>query len=59
MRFKSSVEKNSFSIRIPTDLNIKLRERAEKMGISKSALILSLLYKELGNDKQVKRNDRN
>lgn len=47
MSIKPKVPKESFSIRIPAALNQKLTARAEEMGISKSAVILSLIYKEL------------
>ena len=46
MDIKPRVPKESFSIRIPAALNQKLTARAEEMGISKSAVILSLIYKE-------------
>lgn len=49
MRIKSKVQKESFSIRIPAMLNQKLTARAEEIGISKSAVILSLIYKEFVN----------
>lgn len=61
MNNKSKVKKDTFSLRIPTELHQKLYERAEKMGISKSALILSLIYKEVGENSQNQeyKNDRN
>lgn len=49
MRTKAKVPKESFSIRIPEALNQKLTARAEEMGISKSAVILSLIYRELNS----------
>ena len=49
MRTKPKVPKESFSIRIPEALNQKLTARAEEMGISKSAVILSLIYRELNS----------
>lgn len=46
--------KNTFSIRVPAELNEKLVRRAESIGISKSAVILSILYKEFSDSKEEK-----
>ena len=44
--------KSVFSIRVPPAVNEKLLERAESIGISKSAVILNLLYKEFLEGKE-------
>lgn len=54
MRKKTSV-RNSFSLRIPPELNQKLREYADKIGVSKTAVILNLIYKELGDERRDKK----
>ena len=54
MRSRTDNDKAIFSIRVPPLVNKKLTERAERIGISKSAVILNLLYNEFieGKEKQ-------
>ena len=52
MKKTRTEDKNAFSIRLPQEINKKVIERAEKIGISKSAVILTLLYKEFGEKEQ-------
>lgn len=44
---KSNVKKNQLGIRIPYDLDKLLEERVKKIGISKTAYILTLIYNAL------------
>ena len=46
MKPKVDDNKAVFTIRVPPLVNEKLEERAGRIGISKSAVILNLLYKE-------------
>ena len=41
--------KRQIGIRIPQELDRRLEEHVAKIGISKSAFILSMLYKELNS----------
>ena len=52
MKTKNNDDKTIFSIRVPPLVNKKIVERAENIGISKSAVILNLLYKEFMEGKE-------
>lgn len=39
--------KTNFTLRIPKELDEKLKKRATELGISKNALILNLIWKEI------------
>ena len=45
-------KKDGLMIRIPTALNKKLTDRVMKIGISKAAFILNLVYEALENKKE-------
>lgn len=47
MQSKSTEKKVNSTIRIPSELNRKLLERADEIGVSKQAFILWVLYREL------------
>lgn len=49
MAAKTKENKTTFSIRVPAKLNEKLVRRAQSIGISKSAVVLSALYKEFSD----------
>lgn len=43
----NSLKKELVSVRIPTELNKEFTNHVAKIGISKTAFILGLIYKEL------------
>ena len=52
LKDRTDDSKAIFTIRVPPLVNEKLEERAEKIGISKSAVILNLLYNEFIEGKE-------
>ncbi|HIX83950.1 MAG TPA: hypothetical protein H9979_05350 [Candidatus Megamonas gallistercoris] len=52
----SLIKKEMLSVRIPIELNKQLTTYTKKIGISKSALILLLISKELANNDYQKGN---
>ena len=59
MKTKNNDDKTIFSIRVPPLVNKKIVERAENIGISKSAVILNLLYKEFMEGKEEQQRNGN
>ena len=54
MKPKATIKKRVFSLRVPIAINQKLVERAESIGISKTAVILNILNKEFSTEQKEK-----
>lgn len=54
----SKTKKSQFGIRIPLELNKLLEDRVKKIGISKSAYILTLIYNALEKSEQTNETDK-
>ena len=55
MKSKVDDDRTAFTIRVPPLVNKELTERAERIGVSKSAVILNLLYNEFVEGKEDRR----
>ena len=53
----NSLKKELVSVRIPVNLNKKFSDYVAKIGISKTAFILGLIYKELEKESPETRTD--
>ncbi len=54
METKSKKKKSVFTLRVPIAMNEKLIKRAESIGITKNAVILSIIHKEFSKDAERK-----
>lgn len=59
MIVKTKIEKAQICVRIPKSLNKRLEEHISKIGISKQAFILRLVYEELERLSSTKRKENN
>lgn len=59
MSAEKKINKKQIGIRIPQELDCRLTELVNKIGISKPAFILSLIYRELEYNKSFKDKDEN